>query len=228
MLNIISTVQALQAMDAAAPAVLVTVLHTRGSVPRAAGTRMLITAEQCYDTIGGGHLEWGKLHHLARAGGRDRSLRGAGLVGLQRGEFLGLKAAVAVAVVARELGGGRDGCRDRLRGGARCGAGEEGEDEEAGVHEVGRDVGAARTGGDPPRRKQRTQQPDSWMRRRRHNRAHDRAPVRAKPGGRGGPKAGTNVTPAYAPAWSPEPRRQLAVNSSGCPIALRSAATATL
>ena len=38
-------------------AVVVQVLATRGSVPRAAGTRMLVAADAVLGTIGGGHLE---------------------------------------------------------------------------------------------------------------------------------------------------------------------------
>ncbi|MBA4175029.1 MAG: xanthine dehydrogenase accessory protein XdhC [Leptothrix sp. (in: Bacteria)] len=40
------------------PAVVVEVLHTLGSVPREAGTCMLVAAEEVHGTIGGGHLEW--------------------------------------------------------------------------------------------------------------------------------------------------------------------------
>lgn len=39
------------------PAVLVTVARAEGSVPREAGTHMLVTANSQFDTIGGGHLE---------------------------------------------------------------------------------------------------------------------------------------------------------------------------
>ena len=39
-------------------AVLITVTQAQGSVPREAGTRMLVTAEDAFATIGGGHLEW--------------------------------------------------------------------------------------------------------------------------------------------------------------------------
>ncbi len=39
------------------PAMLVQVLESRGSVPRAAGTRMLVAADAVLGTIGGGHLE---------------------------------------------------------------------------------------------------------------------------------------------------------------------------
>ncbi|MGO4379425.1 xanthine dehydrogenase accessory protein XdhC [Pseudoduganella sp. RAF53_2] len=40
-----------------APAVLVTVARVEGSAPREAGTKMLVTADTQFDTIGGGHLE---------------------------------------------------------------------------------------------------------------------------------------------------------------------------
>jgi len=40
------------------PAVLVTVAHAKGSVPRDAGTRMVVSAGECLGTVGGGHLEW--------------------------------------------------------------------------------------------------------------------------------------------------------------------------
>ena len=39
------------------PAVLVTVARAEGSVPRGAGTHMLVTAHGQFDTVGGGHLE---------------------------------------------------------------------------------------------------------------------------------------------------------------------------
>ena len=39
------------------PAVLVEVTDTRGSVPREAGTRMLVSASRLAGTVGGGHLE---------------------------------------------------------------------------------------------------------------------------------------------------------------------------
>ncbi|PUE62989.1 xanthine dehydrogenase accessory protein XdhC [Limnohabitans sp. 2KL-17] len=44
-------------------AVLVTVLATQGSVPREAGTRMLVFAQGEEGTIGGGHLEFQALAH---------------------------------------------------------------------------------------------------------------------------------------------------------------------
>jgi xanthine dehydrogenase accessory factor len=46
------------------PAVVVEVVATRGSVPREAGTRMLVSPHEVLGTIGGGHLE---LQAIARA-----------------------------------------------------------------------------------------------------------------------------------------------------------------
>ena len=40
------------------PAIVVEVVQARGSAPRGAGTRMLVSAVQAIGTIGGGHLEW--------------------------------------------------------------------------------------------------------------------------------------------------------------------------
>ena len=40
------------------PAIVITVLESRGSTPRNSGTKMVVTAEQTYHTIGGGHLEY--------------------------------------------------------------------------------------------------------------------------------------------------------------------------
>jgi xanthine dehydrogenase accessory factor len=54
------------------PGVVVVVLETRGSVPRKAGTRMLVGATQTVGTIGGGHLE---LKAIAEA----RAMLGGGL-----------------------------------------------------------------------------------------------------------------------------------------------------
>jgi xanthine dehydrogenase accessory factor len=48
---------ALAWLTARRPAMLVQVLAARGSVPRAAGTRMLVAADSVAGTIGGGHLE---------------------------------------------------------------------------------------------------------------------------------------------------------------------------
>lgn len=44
--------------DRGVPCVLVTVMTARGSTPREAGTKMVVTAEQSFGTIGGGNLEF--------------------------------------------------------------------------------------------------------------------------------------------------------------------------
>lgn len=53
-------------LEQTAPAVLVTVAHAEGSVPREAGARMLVAADRLHDTIGGGHLEY-VAERMARA-----------------------------------------------------------------------------------------------------------------------------------------------------------------
>ena len=52
--------------DAGRSAVLVSIVAAKGSVPRAPGTRMVVTEEDLFGTIGGGHLE-----HKAIAIARD-------------------------------------------------------------------------------------------------------------------------------------------------------------
>lgn len=47
-------------------AVLITVVEVKGSTPREAGAKMVVTRDKIYDTIGGGHLEL-KAIELARA-----------------------------------------------------------------------------------------------------------------------------------------------------------------
>jgi xanthine dehydrogenase accessory factor len=49
--------QALQWLAEVRPAVVVSVQRAQGSVPREAGTRMLVAADRLLGTIGGGHLE---------------------------------------------------------------------------------------------------------------------------------------------------------------------------
>jgi xanthine dehydrogenase accessory factor len=43
----------------------VTIIEERGSTPRNAGSKMVVSAKQTFDTIGGGHLEY-KAMHIAR------------------------------------------------------------------------------------------------------------------------------------------------------------------
>ena len=47
------------------PCVLVTIIEELGSTPRNAGSKMVISASQIFDTIGGGHLEY-KAMEIAR------------------------------------------------------------------------------------------------------------------------------------------------------------------
>lgn len=61
--NWISALADLQARDE--PCVLVTIIEERGSTPRNAGSKMVVSAERIYDTIGGGHLEY-KAMDIAR------------------------------------------------------------------------------------------------------------------------------------------------------------------
>ncbi len=66
---------AAQWLAASVAAVVVSVARTRGSVPRQAGTRMLVAADRCAGTIGGGHLEWQAIAHaralIAAPGSRE-------------------------------------------------------------------------------------------------------------------------------------------------------------
>ena len=59
-------------------AVLVTIAAVKGSAPRAAGTKMVVSADEVYGTIGGGHLEFTAID-IAR-----RQLEGGQLAQLQR------------------------------------------------------------------------------------------------------------------------------------------------
>jgi xanthine dehydrogenase accessory factor len=67
------TLEHAQVRDAAAallargePAMVVELQSVQGSVPREAGTRMLVTRDQVIGTIGGGHLEWKSIESARR------------------------------------------------------------------------------------------------------------------------------------------------------------------
>ncbi|RRV05626.1 xanthine dehydrogenase accessory protein XdhC [Pseudomonas sp. v388] len=71
--NWISALAELQARDE--PSILVTIIEELGSTPRNAGSKMVVSAEHVYDTIGGGHLEF-KAMEIARdmlAGGTQQT-----------------------------------------------------------------------------------------------------------------------------------------------------------
>ena len=61
------------------PCVLVTIIEELGSTPRNAGSKMVISAAQAFDTIGGGHLEY-KAMQIAR----DMLVRGQQNTHLER------------------------------------------------------------------------------------------------------------------------------------------------
>lgn len=63
MYNWISALADLQ--DRGEPCVLVTIIEELGSTPRNAGSKMVISVSQTFDTIGGGHLEY-KAMEIAR------------------------------------------------------------------------------------------------------------------------------------------------------------------
>lgn len=62
-MNWISALADLQ--QRAEASVLVTIIEERGSTPRNAGSKMVVSADKAYDTIGGGHLEF-KAIQIAR------------------------------------------------------------------------------------------------------------------------------------------------------------------
>src|SRR5919106_3877943 len=64
------------------PCILVTVAETRGSVPREAGAKMVVTEEAAFGTIGGGQLEYQALHaarEMLAGGATAAQLRRFGL-----------------------------------------------------------------------------------------------------------------------------------------------------
>ena len=64
-----------QWLAVARPAVVVEVAAHKGSVPREAGTRMLVAADEVIGTIGGGHLELSAISHARSLIGPGRSVQ---------------------------------------------------------------------------------------------------------------------------------------------------------
>lgn len=62
-------------LDAGVPVAEVVVASARGSTPREAGARMLVTADAIHGTIGGGRLEWAAIERARRllAGGEPEA-----------------------------------------------------------------------------------------------------------------------------------------------------------
>ncbi len=72
------------------PAVLVTVLGVKGSVPRGSGTRMLVFADAFAATIGGGHLEFQAMAHARRLlAGETQALQIRHVLGPSLGQCCG-------------------------------------------------------------------------------------------------------------------------------------------
>ena len=61
--------------------VLVTVLHVEGSSPREAGTKMVVTGDRIFDTVGGGNLEF-------QAIARSRELLNSGVKAIYQEKFI--------------------------------------------------------------------------------------------------------------------------------------------
>ena len=100
----IDALVALQAVGT--PAVIVSVVGTRGSVPRPAGTHMIVTRDALHGTIGGGHLEF-------QATGIARDMIGGGADGerLRRfplGASLGQCCGGVVNLLFEPVAGGAD------------------------------------------------------------------------------------------------------------------------
>ncbi|WKB55017.1 xanthine dehydrogenase accessory protein XdhC [Eleftheria terrae] len=94
-----------QWLAAGLPAVVVEVVATRGSVPREAGTRMLVAAGAVAGTIGGGHLELQAIE-LARAclqGGLPEPLERHFPLGPALGQCCGGAVTLRLARLARPL-----------------------------------------------------------------------------------------------------------------------------
>src|SRR5210317_1485669 len=72
------------------PYVLVTLLAVRGSAPREAGTRMIVSADACIGSIGGGQLEFQcSKHALAMLGKVDGIDRQKFSLGKEMGQCCG-------------------------------------------------------------------------------------------------------------------------------------------
>ncbi|MDN6320819.1 MAG: xanthine dehydrogenase accessory protein XdhC [Marinobacter sp.] len=86
------------------PYVLVTVLGVAGSVPREPASKMVVTAEHSYDTIGGGHLEYRVIAQAReRLANHDYTYE---LAHFPLGASLGQCCGGSVAVLLEAQGGG--------------------------------------------------------------------------------------------------------------------------
>ena len=82
--------------DSAERYVLITVIGVQGSTPRESGSKMLVTAGETFDTIGGGHLEFAAIEHarqLLLAGKNSQALEHFPL-GARLGQCCGGRASL--------------------------------------------------------------------------------------------------------------------------------------
>jgi xanthine dehydrogenase accessory factor len=94
------------------PCILVTVAATRGSVPREAGTKMVVTEDAMFGTIGGGQLEYeacGRAREMLAAGGAAPQLRRFGL-----GPSLGQCCGGTAEILLEPITAGADGWIEAL------------------------------------------------------------------------------------------------------------------
>ena len=84
------------------PCVLVTIIEERGSTPRNAGSKMVVSRERLFDTIGGGHLEY-KAQQIAREMLENRS-RNTRLERFSLGASLGQCCGGATVLLFEPMG----------------------------------------------------------------------------------------------------------------------------
>jgi xanthine dehydrogenase accessory factor len=102
------------------PCVLVTVAETRGSVPREAGTKMVVTVDGGFGTIGGGQLEYEALRaarEMLAGGAAAPQLRRFGL-GPSLGQCCGGSARILFEPMARRQEPWRAALRELMEQGA--------------------------------------------------------------------------------------------------------------
>lgn len=82
--------------DSAEAYVLITVIGVQGSTPRESGCKMLVTAGESVDTIGGGHLEFAAIEHARKLllGGRDSQALEHFPLGARLGQCCGGRASL--------------------------------------------------------------------------------------------------------------------------------------
>ncbi len=94
------------------PCMLVTVAETKGSVPRDPGTRMIVSADTLFGTIGGGALEF---EAIAEARARLKETHDSGVVTYPLGPELGQCCGGSVIVLFEDMGRGDLAYLERLQ-----------------------------------------------------------------------------------------------------------------